>query len=75
MAMGASYEVKGDRITFDTGVRNQSPLIWKFKISGEWMTVTYLSWAGDTSNSAFATFHRIKTLKQFQLEQGTGPGR
>jgi hypothetical protein len=42
--------------------------MWKYKIDGDWMSVHFVNSPNDKELSYSATYHRIKSFKQYKLE-------
>lgn len=67
----ASYLVSRDYISFKTGIRDYDlggVYLWKYKQSGDWMTVQFVYTPDDKGPGYSATYHRIKSFKQYKLE-------
>src|ERR1035437_1933696 len=65
----ASYTVSRGYVSFKTGNdRSNSPYMWKYKIDGDWMSVHFVNSPDDKELSYSATYHRIKSFKQYKLE-------
>ena len=65
----ATYTVARGYIAFKTGNDSTNPAyMWKYKIDGDWMSVYFVNSPDDKELWNSATYHRIKSFKQYKLE-------